>query len=109
MITPAPRAHVPLPLFVAGLVFPFTVTLIVAVGSLTVPVSVGDVLLIVDALEETVGAVRSMTSTLLATLLPTLPAASVAVVVMLYEPAVRAGVIVPPARDHVPSPLFVAG
>ena len=62
---------------------PFTVTEIVAVLSLTVPLSAGEVLFVFAVFVVIEGAVRSMTSALFSVLFPTLPAASVAVVVML--------------------------
>ncbi len=72
------KVHVPLPLFVAGFVWPLTVTEIVAPGSLTVPVSAGVLSAVLRVFTVTVGADVSMVSSLVVASVPTFDAASVA-------------------------------
>ena len=85
---------------------PSTFTTIVAVGSLIAPVKTGVVSLVVTSSKDTTGALVSTVTT--AVSLPTLPAASVAVTVMVCGPSVNAGSVLS-ARVQVPSPLLVAG
>ena len=72
------RVQVPVPPFVAAWVWPPTVTLIVAAGSLTVPERAGRLSKVARVFTATVGAVVSIVSSFVVPSLPVLPAVSVA-------------------------------
>ncbi len=77
-----------------------------AVGSLITPVKAGVVSLVVKSSKDTTGTLVSIVTT--AVSVPALPAASVAVTVMVCGPSVNAGSVLS-ASVQVPSPLFTAG
>ena len=102
------NVHVPLPLFVAGNVIPFTTTTMVAVVSDTVPLIAGVVSLVAIVVAVMVGTAVKILSSFVVASAAVFPSVSAAEAVTLYVASAKAGFIVLSARVQVPLPLFTA-